>query len=75
MVLSKKKKAVFSGKKEIAQINCTCKERVGQNLSRDCDCSVIVEKKKGKVTPKGIVGGESVVVQLDVPFLQHFVEK
>jgi len=70
-----RRKAVFGGKKEKASINCTCKERLSSNVSKDCDCAVIVEGTPGKVTAGGIVGGDSVVIQLEVPFLQHFVRK
>lgn len=70
-----KRKAVFGGEREKAQINCTCEERISSNISTDCVCSVIVEKTPGKVTPQGIVGGESVVIQFEVPVLQHLVKK
>jgi len=78
-----KRKAVFGGEREKAQINCTCEERISSNISTDCvcsvivekTCSVIVEKTPGKVTPQGIVGGESVVIQFEVPVLQHLVKK
>jgi len=74
MVLSKKKKVGFPGRKEKAQINCTCDEKEGP-IIKNCDCSVIVETKKGRVTKTGIVGGAITVVQLDVPFLQVFLRR
>jgi len=74
MVLSTKKKVGFPGRKEKAQINCDCESKEGP-IVKNCDCSVIVETKKGKLTKRGIVGGAITVVQLDVPFLQVFLRR
>jgi len=68
------KRVGFPGQKEKAQINCDCIEKEGPIL-KDCQCSVIVESKKGKLTKRGIIGGEMTVVQLDVPFLQVFLKR
>ena len=74
MVLSKKKRAVFGGFKEVATINCTCESKDGPFLN-NCDCNIISEIKPGKKTPRGIIGGESQIIQLDVPTLQVFLIK